>query len=87
MIEIPAEWSNLTNIEIAQLLNVSTTGVIYAKRRAAGLCERCGKKPATDGRYCAKHAKAVRTYQRVRKGHKPWKPGGRGRPPIKEVTA
>ena len=81
MIHIPSEWLDKTNVEIAELLNVTPQAVLYAKRRALNLCERCGK-TATDGRYCARHAKALRKYHRKRHGHRAWKPGGRGRPPL-----
>lgn len=81
MIQVPPEWWNKTNCEIAGLLGCTPTNVLFARRRALGLCERC-KRKATKGRFCATHEKKVRRYQRSLKGHKPWKPGGRGRPPI-----
>jgi hypothetical protein len=35
------EWANLTNSQVAAKLGCTPTAVLYARRRAAGLCERC----------------------------------------------
>jgi len=50
--------------------------------KAAGLCAMCGKKPLQTKWRCADCAKKARIAARKRLGYKPWKKGGRGRPPI-----
>lgn len=82
MLLIPAELAHLPDAQIAAKLNVSRTAVLYAKRRRDGKCERCGKTPIEGSRFCGKHTKKLRAYHRKRRGHKAWKPGGRGRPPL-----
>jgi hypothetical protein len=82
MIQIPPEWKEKTNCEIARLLGVTAQAVLYARRREAGKCLRCGRKADAGVQYCQKHRKAVNASNRTRNGHKPWKPGGKGRPPI-----
>ena len=57
---------------------------------AKGNCWVCGKPRTGHNRFCDHHAKLHRAYDRKRKrkigNFNPWKPGGRGRPPIeKEV--
>jgi hypothetical protein len=75
------EWAELTHTQIAAKLGCSTTAVLYARRRAAGLCERCSS-PAADGSaMCLKHGLATARARRKRTGAKPWKPGRPGRPP------
>jgi hypothetical protein len=87
-VQIPADMAGLKDAEIAAALNVSRTAVLYARRRAAGVCERCGKpRSATSTAFCAKHAKKVIAEARKRHGNKPWRPGGRGRPPFSAATA
>lgn len=82
MIEIPQEWMKETNCEIARRLNVSPTAVMYARRRLLGKCLRCKRKAEPGTQHCPKHRKAINAAKRQRKGHKPWRPGGRGRPPV-----
>lgn len=52
------------------------------RKQAAGLCVICGK-PKADGskQSCLEHLEKNRVGNRERTGHKPWRPGGRGRPP------
>lgn len=80
-IQILPEWNDFTHTEVADLLGVSRQAVLYARRRASGLCVRCGAKAETHRPFCSKHNKANTAYHRKRRGFKPWKPGGVGRPP------
>lgn len=51
------------------------------KHKAAGLCIYCSRK-AVSRWFCAMHLKKRRLSMRKLKGNKPWRPGGRGRPPL-----
>ena len=81
MIHILPEWAHLTHAEVAAKLKVSRQAVLYARRRAAGLCERCGGPAEAGSPFCSDHRKKQTTAARKRKGFKPWRPGGVGRPP------
>jgi hypothetical protein len=75
------EWANLNNSQVAAKLGCTPTAVLYARRRAAGLCERC-LCPATAGSaYCLKHSRSLGRARRKRMGQKAWKAGAPGRPP------
>ena len=81
MIQVLPEWALWNDAQIAEQLGVTRQAVFYARRRAAGLCVRCGS-PAEPGRpHCAKHSKAITASLRKSRGFKKWKPGGVGRPP------
>lgn len=82
VITIPTEWLNDSNVEIARRLGVSPTAILYARRRMQNLCERCGKPALPSLRNCAKHRANVNKRSRRLKGHKPWRQGGPGRPPL-----
>jgi uncharacterized paraquat-inducible protein A len=79
---IPPDLANLSNAKIATRLGCTPTAVMYARRRAAGLCERC-KAPVAPGgsTVCEACESAIDLKRRKRLGHNPWKPGGKGRPP------
>lgn len=81
MILIPADWMQETNVEIARRLGVSTTAVLNARRRQTGRCLRCKRRAQAGSQHCATHRKAVNRYNRTKNGHKPWRLGGKGRPP------
>ncbi len=54
----------------------------YQRRhKEAGLCIYCPRKAVSQW-FCAMHLKKRRTLMRVRKGSRPWHPGGPGRPPL-----
>jgi hypothetical protein len=58
MVNIPPEWLDETNTEIAKRLKVSVSAILYARRRMNGQSERCGK-PAVPGlRHCRRQLKA-----------------------------
>jgi hypothetical protein len=71
--------------------------VVEKKRRngriAAGQCGRCGEPRGELGSAvaCGKCLRAMRAASRLRMrvktGSKPWRPGGRGRPPIERSEA
>lgn len=48
---------------------------------AQGRCTICGK-PAITARYCEFHREKYNGRRRDKTGYKPWRLGGRGRPPI-----
>jgi len=52
------------------------------KAIASGKCVRCGATRGSYARVCDPCAIRMRLYCRKRKGCKPWKKGGRGRPPF-----
>jgi len=83
--EIPDEWLQMTNAELAARLGCSRQAVLSAKRRRQGLCVRCGSPAEPARQYCLKHLIAVRKTRNARNrrvnGFKPWKPGKVGRPP------
>lgn len=80
-VEIAPE--TLTDSKLASMLGCSRTAILYARRRAAGLCERCTS-PAEDGKaYCLRHSVALARARRKRMGNRPWKPGRPGRPPAR----
>lgn len=54
-----------------------------AKRISAGKCGQCGKPRNLYALLCDECAEKVRIANRHRSGSKPWKNGGRGRPPRK----
>jgi hypothetical protein len=85
MIQIPPEMNDKSNCEIARVLGVTPQAVLYARRKRDGRCLRCGRKAHEGLSFCMKHRKAVNRANRERNGHKPWKPGGRGRP-LKEAA-
>lgn len=87
MLQIPPELIDKTNCEIARQLGVTSQAVLYARRRQKGLCLRCGRKAFEGLSYCKKHRKQVNQANRQRNGHKPWKPGGVGRPPLETERA
>ena len=75
------QWGELTDAQVAAKLGCTRQAVAYARRRSAGLCERCSS-PAIDGhRLCLTHSVAVAQTRRKRLGSKAWVAGGRGRPP------
>lgn len=51
-----------------------------------GICQNCGKPRFKNGVYCYAHTIYSRNYQRERAGYKPWRQGGRGRPPREAVA-
>lgn len=55
----------------------------YQKRmKAAGRCESCGQhRNGANRTYCQRCAETQRILQRRRAGYRPWRFGGRGRPP------
>ncbi len=63
------------------------SAVVYQERhRAAGLCLKCPEPVATaTSAFCWGHLQKNRESLRKWRGCKPWKPGGRGRPP-KEIA-
>jgi hypothetical protein len=52
------------------------------KMQAAGLCITCAEPRNKYSHRCDKCHLHVTLRQRERVGHKPWKPGGVGRPPL-----
>lgn len=80
-ITILPEWFELTNAEIAAKLDCTPTAVMYARRRAAGVCERREGVRLMGHNLCLKHAVEVARTRRRRSGSKAWTRGGRGRPP------
>lgn len=75
------EWASLTNAQVATKVGCTSTAVMYARRRAVGLCERCSS-PALEGhKLCLTHGVAAAKTRRKRTSSKAWVPGGRGRPP------
>lgn len=78
---IPPELMGKTHEEIAAALGVSRQYVHILMRKAAGFCLRCNNKP-TNGVLCTRCAERRRKKVRASKGHKPWTPGKRGRPPL-----
>ena len=51
----------------------------YVQRKQAGLCVKCAEPLSPDSAtHCVKHTNE----RRERRGHKPWQPGKRGRPPL-----
>lgn len=53
------------------------------KQRKDGRCWRCGSEMGKSPyKVCVVCAEADRRRQRKKDGTRPWKPGGRGRPPI-----
>lgn len=84
--QIPPELKDKNNCEVARILGCTAQAVLYARRREAGLCLRCGRKAEAGVQHCKKHRKAVSAKNRTRNGHKAWKPGGKGRPPVMEVA-
>lgn len=63
---------------------VSRQRAYQLRRIADGLCAQCGKRPLFSSYACKKCQVAMRKAKRNAKGCKPWKAGGRGRPPIEE---
>jgi hypothetical protein len=53
---------------------------------AEGLCCQCGKREIVGTALCGLCLKAIRLRTRKRQGNKPWRPGGKGRPPIEAKT-
>lgn len=51
-------------------------------RLAEGQCERCGREPLCSVTLCRGCLRETRKSRRVRGGHRPWTPGGLGRPPV-----
>lgn len=52
------------------------------RHRKEGLCIHCPLETEFGGAYCQRHRDANRARVRKKTGSKPWKPGGRGRPPL-----
>jgi hypothetical protein len=82
MIEIPDDLWKETNCAIARQLGVTPQAVLYARRKKLNRCLRCGRKTAPGIQHCKRHRKLVNQSKRAQRGHKPWRPGGKGRPPI-----
>ena len=60
----------------------------YLRRRAAGVCVKCGKKPPVETlTVCPECLQAGREYRRSYAGSLPWRKGGKGRPPTGPVDA
>lgn len=76
----------LSPAAIAKLLGVSREGVTQAQRRAAGKCRYCDTPALPELTLCAFHRTQKTNAARKRLGASPWKPGGRGRPPIGAMT-
>lgn len=53
-----------------------------ARRAKAGSCSQCDAPRLTGSAMCEAHLLAFRARNRLAKGCQPWRPGGRGRPPI-----
>jgi hypothetical protein len=55
-------------------------------RREAGLCYYCDSPARADSAFCEVHRqqtnRQAREHRRRTKGFKPWRPGGKGRPPL-----
>jgi hypothetical protein len=89
MIKLTPKLAKLSNAELARRFGVTPTAIVFARRKAMGLCTVCAS-PAVEGRrFCTDCQVARRTYMRNRDrkryGWKPWEPGKKGRPPI-EIT-
>jgi hypothetical protein len=73
--------------EIAAVLSVSHETARKMRNRAAGKCEICGKsEPFPSRTRCLDCLQSTRRAIHKRKGTKPWKPGGVGRPPAENVV-
>ncbi len=81
MNEIPQEYLTLSDKEIAKRLGISKQYVSMLRKIMRGTCVRCQEPAAPGARECLKHARKRQRQARKRMGHKPWKPGSRGRPP------
>lgn len=81
-ITIPDELKGKAPAELALALGVSRQYAYSLIRKEAGLCIRCGTTAVAEGTRCPRCAKAVRKQEQKRTGHKPWKAGKRGRPPL-----
>jgi len=56
----------------------------YQKKKVKeGLCRSCGVNPLLGATFCADCLDKATARQRESKGFNPWKPGSRGRPPLK----
>ena len=51
-----------------------------------GLCAECSRPRYRGTTFCKLHLKRQRVSKRKSHGFKPWKPGGKGRPPANKVT-
>lgn len=80
---IPREYEALSPADIAKLLGVSVEGVKQALRRSKGLCRYCEALALPKLKVCAVHRTQKNAANRKRTGASSWKPGHRGRPPIK----
>jgi hypothetical protein len=79
---IPPLYEYLSPAAVAKALDVTISAVTQHRRRLAGLCRYCDE-PALDGlTLCSAHRTQRTITGRARAGTQPWKPGGRGRPPI-----
>ncbi len=52
------------------------------RRKAEGLCIRCGEPRTVSKEYCDRCLIKRRQYWRKKRGSVKWKPGGIGRPPL-----
>ena len=68
--------------ELARKLGVSRQSVFQRKKTATGKCGYCGNEPLFSKDRCKECHLKNRIRIRKRQNFKPWKPGGRGRPPI-----
>lgn len=70
--------------ELAASLGISKQRAWQILRSAEGKCTNCGsKRPPDDKVLCNKCRNNNRAKMRQLSGCKPWKEGGRGRPPLK----
>lgn len=81
--QIPSQYESLSPTEVAKLLGITRPAVYQLRRRQAGLCRYCDEPALPELSVCKAHRTQRNTTRRQRTGSSPWKPGGRGRPPIK----
>ena len=56
------------------------------KHMKSGLCAQCSQPRCLGTTLCKVHLKKYRLSKRKSQGFKPWKPGGKGRPPAHAVN-
>jgi hypothetical protein len=56
------------------------------KHMKSGLCAQCSQPRCLGTTLCKAHLKKYRIAKRKSQGYKPWKPGGKGRPPANVVN-
>ncbi|MDE2101013.1 MAG: hypothetical protein KGL39_27450 [Patescibacteria group bacterium] len=90
-ITIPPALAALPDNELARIFECSRQAVLFARRRQAHQCVKCGRNVQDGTALCTTHRIEARKYQRQRNrnrnGHRPWKPGRRGRKPFEEKAA